>query len=175
MDDPPSRRDEHASERRWGTAREIFLPPKLVRFDHSRASLDLVLFSGVASSASVRRWAAACRLRHMRLHPHGSTQLKPGDSTRCAVTAAATASAAMSLFGRIGTQAMKYSFELTVTSLHMSIPLTQPMSVKWTRGPRTATNQPGQQRHGSRLLPARTSVRAANQRPRRSPHWKCSM
>ena len=51
----------------------------------------------------------------------------------------------MSLFGRIGTQAMKYSFELTVTSLHMSIPLTQPMSVKWTRGPRTATNQPGQQ------------------------------
>lgn len=48
----------------------------------------------------------------------------------------------MSLFGRIGTQAMKYSFELSVTSLHMSIPLTCPMSMKWTRGPRTATNQP---------------------------------
>jgi hypothetical protein len=47
-----------------------------------------------------------------------------------------------SLFGRIGTQAMKYSFELTITSLHMSIPLTTPMCVKWTRGPRTATNQP---------------------------------
>lgn len=47
-----------------------------------------------------------------------------------------------SLFGRIGTQAMKYSFELTIQSLHMSIPLTAPMCVKWTRGPRTATNQP---------------------------------
>jgi len=47
-----------------------------------------------------------------------------------------------SLFGRLGTQAMKYSFELSITSLHMSIPLTTPMCVKWTRGPRTATNQP---------------------------------
>ncbi len=47
-----------------------------------------------------------------------------------------------SLFGRIGTSAMKFSFELTVTSLHMSIPLTTPMCVKWTRGPRTAMNAP---------------------------------
>ena len=34
---------------------------------------------------------------------------------------------------------MKYSFELSVTSLHMSIPLTQPMCIKFVRGPRTAT------------------------------------
>ena len=48
----------------------------------------------------------------------------------------------MSLFGRIGTSAMKFSFELIVTSLHMSLPLTTPMCIKWTRGPRTAINTP---------------------------------
>jgi len=58
------------------------------------------------------------------------------------------------LLSRVGTSALKYQFDLIVHSLHMSIPLTTPMCVKWTRGPRTATNQPATGKNGQYTWPA---------------------
>ena len=78
---------------RRGRRVKFSLLPQLVRFDHSLAfSTIFVLFAVVASSASVRRWAPACRLRHMR-----TSSLTPETPPAAAATAATTASVAMSL------------------------------------------------------------------------------
>jgi DNA repair exonuclease SbcCD ATPase subunit len=44
------------------------------------------------------------------------------------------------LLQRVGTESKKYQYDLVPVELAMSVPLTSPMMIKWTRGPRTAVS-----------------------------------